>query len=87
MFKDRMFIRQLSKLPSSLKTTLLYNQSLEISGNISLLERIKSEKNRKSRVVQEMIKQPKSIWEKDNVIYRNNKIYVPKNKEIRDDTQ
>jgi hypothetical protein len=85
MFKDRMFIRQLSELPSSLETTLLYNQSLEISGNISLLERIKSEKNRESRVVQEMIKRPESIWKKDNVIYQNNKIYVPKNKEIRDD--
>jgi hypothetical protein len=85
MFKDRMFICQLSELPSSLETTLLYNRSLEISGDISLLEQIKSEKNRESRVTQEMIKQPKVIWEKDNVIYRNNKIYVLKNKEIRDD--
>jgi hypothetical protein len=56
MFKDRMFIRQLSELPSSLETTLLHNRSLEISGDISLLERIKSEKNRESRVTQEMIK-------------------------------
>jgi hypothetical protein len=85
MFKDRMFIRQLSELPSSLETTLLYNRSLNISGDISLLERIKSEKNRESRVTQEMIKRPEVLWEKDNVIYRNNKIYVPKNKEIRDD--
>jgi hypothetical protein len=75
MFKDRMFIRQLSELPSSLETTLLYNRSLKISGDISLLERIKSEKNRESRVTQEMIKRPKVVWEKDNVIYRNNKVY------------
>jgi hypothetical protein len=56
MFKDRMFIHQLSELPSSLEMTLLYNRSLEISGDISLLEHIKSEKNRESRVVQEMTK-------------------------------
>jgi hypothetical protein len=32
-----------------------------------------------------MRKRPNLIWEKDNIIYRNNKIYVPKNKEIRDE--
>jgi hypothetical protein len=83
MFKDRIECSFINYLNSFIPRN--NNQSLEISGDISLLECIKSEKNRESKVTQEMIKQPKVVWEKDNVIYRNNKIYVPKNKEIRDD--
>jgi hypothetical protein len=84
MFKDRIFIRQLSELPSSLETTLLYNRHLEVSSDLSLLSHIKDATNKESSVIQEMRKRPNIIWEKDNIIYRNNKIYVLKNKEIRD---
>jgi hypothetical protein len=62
MFKDRMFICQLSELPSSLEMIMFYNQNLEISRDLSLLECIKSEKKRESRVIQEMAKQPELIW-------------------------
>jgi hypothetical protein len=85
MFKDRIFIRQLSELASSLETTLLHNRHLEVSSNIALLTQIKDATNKESSVIQEMRKQPNLIWEKDNIIYRNNKIYVPKNKEILDE--
>jgi hypothetical protein len=85
MFKDRIFICQLSELPSSLETTLLYNRHLDISSDESLLKRIKEANNKESSIIQEMTKRPDLTWEKDNIIYRKNKIYVPKNKEIRDE--
>jgi hypothetical protein len=49
-----------------------------------LLEDIRGCKRRESRVVQEMEKQPKKLWENDGVIYRNGKIYVPNSQEICD---
>jgi hypothetical protein len=56
MFKDRIFICQLSELPSSLETTLLYNRHLEVSSDLSLLSRIKDTTNKESSVIQEMRK-------------------------------
>jgi Tfp pilus assembly protein PilO len=56
MFKDRIFIRQLSELPSSLEMTLLYNWHLEISSDVALLTRIKDATNKESSVIQEMRK-------------------------------
>jgi hypothetical protein len=85
MFKDRIFIRQLSELPLSLETTLLYNRHLDILSDESLLKRIKEADNKESSVIQEMTKRPDLTWEKDNIIYRKNRVYVPKNKEIRDE--
>jgi hypothetical protein len=75
MFKDRIFIHQLSEQPSSLETTMFHNQNLEISGDILLLNCIKREKKQESRVIQEMAKRPELLWETDGVIYRNSKIY------------
>jgi hypothetical protein len=49
--------------------TLINNQSIKITANITLLEDIKGCKRRESRVLQEMEKQPKKLWESDGVIY------------------
>jgi hypothetical protein len=56
MFKDRIFICQLSELPSSLETILLYNRHLDISSDGSLLKCIKEADNKESSVIQEMTK-------------------------------
>jgi hypothetical protein len=66
------------------KGTLIDNQKLEITADATLLEDIKGCKRRESKVVQEMEKQPKKLWENDGVIYRNRKIYVANSQEIRD---
>jgi hypothetical protein len=66
------------------KETLINNQRIKITADATLLEDIKGCKRGESRVVQEMEKQPKKLWENDGVIYRNGKIYIPNSQEIRD---
>jgi hypothetical protein len=64
--------------------TLIDNQRIKITADAMLLEDIRECKRRESRVVQEMEKQLKKLWENDGVIYRNGKIYIPNSQEIRD---
>jgi hypothetical protein len=66
------------------KETLIDNRRIKITADAMLLEDIKGCKRRESRVVQEMEKQLKKLWENDGVIYRNGKIYVPNSQEICD---
>jgi hypothetical protein len=49
-----------------------------------LLEDIKGCKRKESRVLQEMEKRWKKLWENEGVIYQNGKIYIPNSQEIHD---
>jgi hypothetical protein len=62
---------------------LIDNQRIKITADATLLEDIRGCKRRESRVVQEMEKQLKKLWENDGVIYRSRKIYIPNSQEIR----
>jgi ribosomal protein L36 len=66
------------------KETLINNQRIKITADAMLLEDIRGCKRRESRVVQEMEKQLKKLWENDGVIYRNGRIYVLNSQEIHD---
>jgi hypothetical protein len=84
MFKDRILIQKIQEETTVYKETLINNQRIEITADATLLEDIRGCKRRESRVVQEMEKQPKKLWENDGVIYRNGKIYIPNSQEICD---
>jgi hypothetical protein len=84
MFKDRILIRKIQGETMVYEGTLIDNQRIKITADTTLLEDIRGCKRRESRVVQEMEKQPKKLWENDGVIYRSRKIYVPNSQEICD---
>jgi hypothetical protein len=69
MFKDRILIQKIQEETMVYKGTLINNQSIEITADITLLEDIRGCKRRESRVLQEMEKQLKKLWENDGVIY------------------
>jgi hypothetical protein len=84
MFKDRILIRKIQEETTVYEETLIDNRRIEITADAMLLEDIRGCKRRESRVVQEMEKQPKKLWETDGVIYRSGRIYIPNSQEIRD---
>jgi hypothetical protein len=84
MFKDRILIRKIQEETTVYEETLIDNQRIKITADATLLEDIRGCKRRESRVVKEMEKQPKKLWEKDGVIYRSGKIYIPNSQEIHD---
>jgi hypothetical protein len=84
MFKDRILIQKIQEEIMIYEETLIDNRKIEITADTTLLEDIKGCKRRESRVVQEMEKQLKKLWENDGVIYRNGRIYVPNSQEIHD---
>jgi hypothetical protein len=69
MFKNRILIRKIQEETMVYKGTLIDNQSLEITADITLLEDIRRCKRRELRVLQEMEKQLKKLWENNRVIY------------------
>jgi hypothetical protein len=69
MFKDRILIRKIQEETMVYEGTLIDNQRIKITADITLLEDIKGCKRRESRVLQEMEKQTKKLWENDGVIY------------------
>jgi hypothetical protein len=84
MFKDRILIQKIQEETMVYEETLIGNWRIEITADAMPLEDIRGCKRRESRVVQEMEKQPKKLWENDGVIYRNGKIYIPNSQEIHD---
>jgi Flp pilus assembly CpaF family ATPase len=82
MFKDKILIRKIQEETTIYEGTLTNNRSLEILVDSMLLEDIKECKRRESRVLQEMEKQPKKLWESEGIIYQNGKIYVSNSQEI-----
>jgi hypothetical protein len=84
MFKDRIFIQKIQEETMVYKGTLIDNWRIKITADIMLLEDIKGCKGRESRVLQEMEKHPKKLWENDGVIYPNGRIYIPNSQEICD---
>jgi hypothetical protein len=69
MFKDRILIPKIQEETMVYERTLIDNQSMEITADIMLLEDIRECKRRESRVLQEMEKQLKKLWENNGVIY------------------
>jgi hypothetical protein len=84
MFKDRILIQKIQEETTVYEETLINNRRIKITADTMLLEDIRGCKRRESRVVQEMEKQLKKLWENDGVIYRSRKIYVPNSQEICD---
>jgi hypothetical protein len=84
MFKDKMFIRQLVEITPVYYNTILHNRRFEIEADKTLLDKIKSNDQRETRVIEEMKKFPDKIWENDGIIYRQGRIYIPNSQEIRD---
>jgi ribosomal protein L36 len=84
MFKDRILIQKIQEENLVYEEMLINNRRIEIAADVMLLEDIRGCKRRELRVVQEMEKQLKKLWENDGVIYRNGRIYILNSQEIRD---
>jgi hypothetical protein len=84
MFKDRILIQKIQEETTVYEETLISNRRIEITADAMLLEDIRGCKRRESRIVQEMEKQPRKLWENDGIIYRSGKIYIPNSQEIHD---
>ncbi|KAF7785180.1 hypothetical protein Agabi119p4_1345 [Agaricus bisporus var. burnettii] len=84
MFKEKMFIRRLEESTPIHDVTLLHNRRFEILADETVLEKIRKCERRETRVLEEMKKQPEKVWENKGIIYRQGRIYVPDNQEIRD---
>jgi hypothetical protein len=68
MFKDRILIRKIQEEITVYEETLIDNRRIKITADAMLLEDIRGCKRRESRVVQEMEKQLKKLWENDGVM-------------------
>src|SRR5262249_56210181 len=84
MVKDRIFIRKIKEIPSSLETTILLNRNFEISADPKLMDDIRKCKNWENRVIQEINKRKDLFWESDGIVYRTGKIYIPNDEALRD---
>ncbi|KAF7762552.1 hypothetical protein Agabi119p4_9145 [Agaricus bisporus var. burnettii] len=56
----------------------------EILADETLLEKIRKCERRETRVLEEMKKEPEKVWENKGIIYRQGRIYVPDNQEVKD---
>ncbi|KAF7762581.1 hypothetical protein Agabi119p4_9174 [Agaricus bisporus var. burnettii] len=84
MFKDKIFTREFREDVSNYEEMVLLNRRFEVSADQKILEDIRSSKRRETMVLQEMKKQPEKVWESEGIIFRQGRIYVPEEKELRD---
>ena len=54
-----------------------------MTNKLEIMEEIKKNNTRKQEVVQALEKDDELLWEKDEIIYLKERIYIPNNKKIK----
>jgi len=65
------------------KVTMLERKAITEEGNI--IKRIRKNNTREKEVVQALEKNDRLTWEEDGVAYMEGRVYVPNNKELREE--
>ena len=77
MLKEELWTRRMTAEVTILKKTTKMEDS-------DILKEIRNNNTREKEVIQAMNKEDSEIWEEEGIIYKEERIYVPNNKKLKE---